>query len=303
MFSKILFPTDFSDYAVRILDCIAGFPGIKEVHLLHVIQETRSPRGGGEIGSSLSQQEKNTLRKEKQYLESLGEQLRVTSVVKTSSDIAEAILEAAEENGAPLIVIGARGRSLVEGILLGSVSKAVLRRSRTNVLIMRHRVVEELDGKKKYQQFCPMLLSRVLCPVDFSKYSEDSISLLISTGGVGEVILVYVVSRGETREEIAQCLKRARERVMGIRSRFVQQGIKARVIVRTGNPASEIVQVAEEEDVSVIWMSNVGRGWFRELLIGSTADQVAVNSMRPVMIIRSRTPLTDSSNSPRADMP
>jgi len=171
MFSKILFPTDFSDYAVRILDCITGFPGVKEVHLLHVIQETRSPRGGGEIGSSLSQQEKDTLRKEKQYLESLGEQLRVTSVMKISSDIAEAILDTAEENGTPLIVVGARGRSLVEGILLGSVSMAVLRRSRTSVLIMRHRIVEDLDGKKKYRQFCPMLLSRVLCPVDFSSPS------------------------------------------------------------------------------------------------------------------------------------
>lgn len=301
MFSKILFPTDFSDYAVRILDCIAGFPGVKEVHLLHVIQETRSPWGGGEIGFSLSQHEKDTLRKEKQYLESLGEQLRVTSMMKISSDIAEAILDTAEESGAPLIVVGARGRSLVEGILLGSVSMAVLRRSRTSVLIMRHRIVEDLDGKKKYRQFCPMLLSRVLCPVDFSSPSEHAISLLLATEGVAEVILVYVVSRGETREEIALCLKRARERVMGIRSRFAEKGIKARVIVRIGNPALEIVQVAEEEDVSVIWMSNVGRGWFRELLIGSTADQVAVNSMRPVLIIRSRTPAADSRSSPRSD--
>jgi len=88
---------------------------------------------------------------------------------------------------------------------------------------------------------------------------------------------------------------------MGIRSRFAEKGIKARVIVRIGNPALEIVQVAEEEDVSVIWMSNVGRGWFRELLIGSTADQVAVNSMRPVLIIRSRTPAADSRSSPRSD--
>lgn len=301
MFSKILFPTDFSDYAVRILDCIAGFPGVKEVHLLHVIQEIRSPRGGGEIGSFLSQQEKDTLRKEKQYLESIREQLRVTSIVKISSDTAGAIVEAAEENGATLIVIGARGRSLVEGILLGSVSKAVLRRSKTNVLIIRHRVVEDLDGKNKYQQFCPMLLSRVLCPVDFSRYSMYAISLLLATEGVAEVVLVYVVSRGETTEEIAQCLKRARERVMSIRSRFAEKGIKARVIVRTGNPASEIVQVAEEEDVSVIWMSDVGRGWFKGLLIGSTADQVAVNSTRPVMIIRSRIPATDSRTSPGSD--
>ncbi|OPY39901.1 MAG: Universal stress protein [Methanoregulaceae archaeon PtaU1.Bin222] len=301
MFSRILFPTDFSEYAKRILDCITGFPGVKEVLLLHVIEETRSPWGGGEIGIALSHNEKITLREEKRYLESLGSHIRVTSMVKISSDTAEAIIEYAEEKDVSLIVIGARGNSLVEGILLGSVSMAVLRRSRTSVLIMRHRVVEEIDGKKRYQQYCPMLLSRVLCPVDFSPYSEHAISRLLATEGVGEVILVYVVSRGESSEEIARCQKRARELGLDLRSRFTSQRIPARVIVRTGNPASEIIRVAEEEDVSLIWMSYSGRGWFRELLIGSTADHVAVNSTCPVMIIRSKSPEDVSTNTPRVD--
>lgn len=301
MFSRILFPTDFSDYAKRILDCITGFPGVKEVHLLHVIEETRSPRGGGEIGISLARNEKITLREEKHYLESLRTQIRVTSMVKISSDTAEAIIDYAAEKDVSLIVIGARGNSLVEGILLGSVSMAVLRRSGTSVLIMRHRVVEEIDGKKRYQQFCPMLLSRVLCPVDFSVYSENAVSRLLATEGVGEVILVYVVSRGESSDEITRCQKRARERGMDLRRRFTSQRIPARVIVRTGNPASEIVRIAEEEDASLIWMSYVGKGWFQELLIGSTADQVAVNSTRPVMIIRSKSQGDISSNTPRVD--
>ncbi|HII76982.1 MAG TPA: universal stress protein [Methanolinea sp.] len=287
MFSKILFPTDFSEYAAKTLDCIAGFPGVREVVLLHVVKETRSPRGGGEIGKALFHDGRITLREEKHHLESLGENIRVQTVVKVASDIAGAIVQAAEENGVSLVVIGARGSSLVEGILLGSVSKAVVRRSRTSVLIMRHKITQGLDGKT-YEMFCPMILSRVLCPVDFSSYSDDAIARLHATPGVGEAILLCVVSRGETKEEIEDNQRRAREKIEIIRKQFAAQGIRARAIVRLGNPAFEITKVAEEEDVSVIWMSSVGRGWFAELLIGSTAGAVAVNSRRPVIIVRSK---------------
>ncbi|MCU0631794.1 MAG: universal stress protein [Methanolinea sp.] len=286
MFSRILFPTDFSEYAAKTLECIAGFPGARDVILLHVIKETWSPRGGGEIGGALFHNEKNTLREEKHHLETLGENLRVTSVVKISSDTAGAIIQAAEENNVSLIVIGARGKGTMEGILLGSVSNAVLRRSRTSVLIMRHKITRSLEGKK-YEMFCPMILSKVLCPVDFSRFSENAIAVVNATHGVGEVILLYVVSRGETEEEIENCYAKAKDRIEAIQSRLAAQGINSRAMVRKGNPASEITKVAEEEDVSVIWMSSVGKGWFRELLIGSTADAVAVNARRPVIIIRS----------------
>jgi len=285
MFEKILFPTDFSEYAKRTLDCIAGFPGARDIILLHVLEEARSPRGGGEIGEALSRNERNFLREEKHRLEALVKNLKVTTAVKTSSDIAGAILETAEEKGVSLIVVGARGKSLVEGILLGSVSMAVLRRSRTNVLIMRHKIIESLTGKT-YETFCPMILSRVLCPIDFSQYSDRAIALVSTIKGVGEIILLNVVSQGETEVEIEDAVQKAKGQAEAIRSSLVAQGIEVRTIVRKGNPTFEITSIADEEDVSVIWMSSHGKGWFRELLLGSTAYTVAMNAKRPVIIIR-----------------
>ena len=71
-----------------------------------------------------------------------------------------------------------------------------------------------------------------------------------------------------------------------VSNRLTVQGIDAEVIVRTGNPATEIIKIAGEEDASVIWMSSHGSGWFSELLLGSTAYTVAMNAQRPVIIIR-----------------
>jgi len=285
MFRKILFATDFSDYAKKILDCIASFPGTHEIILLHILEESRSPRGGGEIAEVLSQNQRIHLKKEKQQVETLAKNIKVTAVVKTSSDIAGTILETAEAEGVSFIVVGARGNSLVEGILLGSVSMAVLRRSTINVLIMRHRIVGDLAGKT-FEMACPRILSRVLCPVDFSRFSNQAIDLIKTTKGVGEVILFHVVSQGETEHEIDDAIEMAKMQTESLASMLTAGGIKVRTIVRKGNPGLEISQIADEEDVSVIWISSHGKGWFRELLLGSTAYTVALNARKPVIIIR-----------------
>jgi nucleotide-binding universal stress UspA family protein len=286
MFTKILFPTDFSGYAKKTLECIAGFPGVKEVVLLHIIEETRSPRGGGEIGTALFQEGKQDLREEKHHLESLAAGIRVTTIVRTSSDTAWAIAKTADEEGASLIVIGARGRGVLEGISLGSVSHAVLRRSRVSVLIMRHKVVEGLSGKT-YEMFCPRILSRVLCPVDFSRYSGLAVSLLGGTPGVGEVILLHVVAHGESTEEIDERAREATARLQVMGEWLTCKGIKVRRIVRKGDPAGEIPKAADEVEASLIWISSYGRGWFQEMLVGSTARNVAMAAKQPIIVIRS----------------
>jgi len=298
MFEKVLFATDFSAYAKKTLDCIAGFPGIRDVTLIHVVEEARSPRGGGEIGDTFFRNGENFLKEEKRYVERLSPALRVTTEVRISSDTAGAIIETAEEKGISLIVVGARGNNLIEGILLGSVSMAILRRSRTNVLIMRHKIIDDLKART-YEMFCPMILFRVLCPVDFSRYSDNAIALLCRTTGVRGVILLHVVSRGETETEIDDAVRKAREQIEAIRSRLAGQGIEARAFVRTGDPAFEIARTADEEDVSVIWMSSQGKGWFQELFLGSTAYSVAMNAKRPVIIIRE----PESGGTDRADEP
>ena len=58
MFEKILFATDFSEYAKKTLDCIAGFPGARDIILFHVVEQARSPRGGGEVGGTFTRPEK-----------------------------------------------------------------------------------------------------------------------------------------------------------------------------------------------------------------------------------------------------
>jgi len=141
-------------------------------------------------------------------------------------------------------------------------------------------------AEKRHGKPCPMILAKVLCPTDFSSFSDRALSLVSTTKGIGEIILLNVVSHGETESEIKNAVEDAKERIEKIRGDLSAQGIGARSIVRIGNPASEIIEVADEEDVSLIWIGSHGKGWFKELLIGSTAYDVAMNARKPVIIIR-----------------
>jgi nucleotide-binding universal stress UspA family protein len=55
--------------------------------------------------------------------------------------------------------------------------------------------------------------------------------------------------------------------------------------VRAGNPPEEIISTAEDEDVSLIAISPHGKGWFRELLVGSTTCAVVRRANRPVLVV------------------
>ena len=68
---------------------------------------------------------------------------------------------------------------------------------------------------------------------------------------------------------------------------LVALGIKARTIIVTGKPGTEIPRVAQDEDVSLIWMRSAAQGCLHDFFFGSMVHDVIMNSTRPVIVIRS----------------
>jgi len=287
MFEKVLFPTDFSERAEIMLGCIAGIPQVRDVILLHVVKETRYPMGAQGIDTLSKETAENTLAKAQRYLKSLNPDIRVTLDTTISPDIAEGILATAEKRGADLIVISAHGMSVKAGVLLGSVPSTVLCRiSKTNVLVMRHKIIETLTGTT-YEKFCPMLFSKILCPTDFSRFSDHAAALAGTMRGLGELILLHVVPEAGAHGGMKEAVQEAEARLRAVCTGFAAQGIRASAMVTTGDPAKEIIRAAEAKDVSVIWISSYGKGCLHDFLLGSVVQDVAMKSARPVIVIRS----------------
>ena len=287
MFEKILFPTDFSEDANNELSCITSIPGIQEIILFHVIKHYAIPMGAEIIKDLAVKDAEIYLQKAKTYIKTLNPAIRVTLQETTSTDITGAILDAAEKIGVNLIVIHANIKGIMTGVLLSCVSSKVLCRiSKINVMIMPNKLVGDLTSKT-YEKYCPMIFSRILCPTNFSEFSVKTTTLAATMRGVGEIILLHVVQKGEAGNDREEAVKTAELRIKAICDKLPVKGIRTRTIVVTGKPESEIPRIAQEEDVSLIWMRSAAKGCLHDFFFGSMVHDVVMHSKRPVIVIRS----------------
>ena len=289
MFEKVLIALDFSPYSQKILDHISEIPGIQEVILLHVINESQPARVELTDGHFHIEDPKILLKEKKEFLENLGLMVRISVDVIVSAitqgPVSQAILEIAETENVSLIVIGARGINPIQELLLGSVSSSVIRYAKTNVLLL-HFSPEPDSPDTSPGPSRQKLFSKVLAPTDFSKPAGDVLALVQTIPGIAELILLHVVNRAESQPQIEVSVNEAQARLEEIKKEFTGAGVDVKLRVCVGDPTEMILSLSEEEDVSLIAMSAYGTDWLRNFLLGSTTFTVVRRSKRPVLIIR-----------------
>ena len=148
---KVLIAIDYNSTAKVIAD--AGFALAKsmnaEVILLHAVADYTyyssldySPILGFDSFSNLGAIQSNTVMElqnaAKDYLDKIKEQLGDASIqtMVKEGDSGDAILDAAKETGANIIVMGTHGRRGLDKILMGSVAQKVLRNSAIPMFII-----------------------------------------------------------------------------------------------------------------------------------------------------------------------
>ena len=195
MFTRVLVATDFSAHADYTLRCIGQIPGMEEILLVHVINGT--PAGTGifqDHQPSPREQARSILEEKRQFLEQMtGVPVRQQILEAKDGDIAGAIIRSAYTENISLIVMGGRGKGLLAGYILGSVSEGVIQRSNTDVLIIHFRGTKNPDEAGP-DKFCRNVFSDVLCPVDFSRPSEKTLEYAGSLGCIRHMTLLHVVN-------------------------------------------------------------------------------------------------------------
>jgi nucleotide-binding universal stress UspA family protein len=283
MFEKLLLCTDFSEYAIKISEYVPSLPGIQEIILLHVFDATRYHKQGWTYNPQI-ENAKIRLEEQKQHLESLGLKVKVRLDVITSGNVASGIISAADEENVSLVVMGARGEGFLERTFLGSIARAVLRSTNHHTLILNDNVIEEMkDGKSEVYQ---KILSKVIFPTDFSKPSEAALDILKGMTGIGTLVLIHVITTGQTAEEIKDLEKETQQRLNTLIGDLATKGITAISHIRFGAPVDEILQCAKEEEASLILLGSHNAGWLHTLLQGKKSIEVVMHAKRPVLVVR-----------------
>lgn len=189
MFEKVLIPTDFSSHAKKVIECVGEIPGVKEVLLLNVVARPTITRFWDPVAEVRAAEKKLT--QMKSAVKVPGVSVKVKAVTVLEGEVASAIQRVAEDELVTLVAMGARGKSLIRSVLLGSASRNVLRYGNTHLLIMRYRNLEGVDPKTH----CEKIFAKVLFPTDFSQPAEAALSFLKGLPGIGELLLLNVVYR------------------------------------------------------------------------------------------------------------
>ena len=292
MFARVLFPTDFSAYANAVFACLPDLKpaGMGQVVLLNVIRSGDVPwlEVNQEALDRVRWSVEEQLNVARMALE--GEGLRVVTRVEYGSPAAT-IVRVAEEERVELIFLGAQGRTLAQEVLLGSVAYEVVRRASVPVLLYKFEVVREL-GHIECRRICRQMFQRVLHPTDFSECAEEAFQVVKQLGEAGtrEVVLLHVqderIMRHRPAEQVAEFDREDVARLEAMCRTLRVFGLQARYLLRHGIPYRETLRVAEEVDPCLIVLGSLGRSAVREILAGSTLENVIRFCRQPALIIR-----------------
>ncbi|OQA59370.1 MAG: Universal stress protein [Euryarchaeota archaeon ADurb.Bin294] len=281
MFTKVLIPYDFSDDAEYIIRCLKNIPRIREVILVHVTRSlylVSSP----ERENPEADYARLRLEKVRDLIEMPRSKVRIIVEEITGGEISDAVIRVAEREQVSLILMGRRGRGVIETILLGSTAWDILRFCPSSLLLIH----PPEDGSELSPGVrCPDIFTRALVCTDFS---EPDIETLLTDilPLISSVDLFHVVSRGDTDEEIGRSVKEAEERLKNIVITCPEKSILVRTHVRIGDASDEIIRFSEKEDISLIVVKSTGTRGFVHKIIGGTTEAIARNAKKPLFILR-----------------
>ncbi|MFT3777634.1 MAG: universal stress protein [Ottowia sp.] len=144
MFKHILVPIDGSHTSLLAVDKAAGLAKTfgSKLTALYVIDPYPFTGVGAEFALGQSQYLSAAKAEAGAALGAAGERMRQAGVagetrVVESHAIWRGILDAAEQDGADLLVIGSHGRRGLEMLVMGSVTRSVLAHSKITTLVVR----------------------------------------------------------------------------------------------------------------------------------------------------------------------
>jgi nucleotide-binding universal stress UspA family protein len=147
---------------------------------------------------------------------------------------------------------------------------------------------------------------KLLVPLDGSKVGEAALPIVedlvskLLPGSKVEITLLQVVSllthyiiAGEagvqvpyTDKELEQVKKRAMDYLEKASEGLESKGAMVNIRTGVGNPADEIIRVADEINVNLIAMSTHGRSGISRWAFGSITDRVLRGATKPVLLVR-----------------
>ncbi|TSA07378.1 MAG: universal stress protein [Deltaproteobacteria bacterium] len=286
MFERIVLATDLSPAWDEVVACAGEFKalGCNQVILTYVI----SVKFMAGMEGMLQAAARPKLEAQQQQLEAQGLQVTVETPVGLPAD---SLNDIACRYGADLIVVGSHGQSLWREGVLGCFTCAVLHNVQYPVLLLNIRL--KTPGQPGSCEISRTeVLRHVLLPTDFSEISFRALEYVerLALKGLEQVTVLNAldVPGGEAYPPGYQDMAEAKAmdslnawtvRLNGADIPLVNP------VFDPGHPLPAIIRILESQDISLIVMGTQGKGFIKEIFLGSVAHNVSRLAMCPVLLI------------------
>ena len=214
------------------------------------------------------------------------------TVSTTNTPPIEAIIAEARRRRAGVVVVGSRGLGFASRLMLGSVSRGVVRRAGCPVLVVKgrrrriRRVVLATDGSLNASRALGFLVARLEPPagarVKVIQILEPVLprTRALLPAPVRRAVLASAASLNAERA------RKARREVAGAAVLLKRAGWRARGVVREGSPLAELLQEVAASRADLLVVGARGTGGLERLLLGSVAEGVLDRSAVPVLLVK-----------------
>ena len=188
-----------------------------------------------------------------------------------------------DQLSADLVVLGARGASVMRHLLLGSTAERMLRRASCPMLVVKQ------APRERYRT--------LLVPVDFSPGSLWAISNARALAPAADILLLHafavpfegkLVLAGVDDDTIQRYRVAAeQEALQKLRELRGEAGLSpdgVRLMVFHGDPLRHIIRQEQERDCDLIVMGKHGESKIEDLLLGSVTKHVLTESQADVLV-------------------
>lgn len=189
------------------------------------------------------------------------------------------IIDIAGELSVDLIVMGKKGMTALQEILMGSVTERVIGYSDVDVLVVPKQGKIQLD--------------RVVVAIDTSKYAEKvcSRALEIAKDFKSEINIVSTVEVSPAvfaiKPEIFDVqVEKTKQYLKEFEIKFQKENIPTKIFIEEGEAYEKILETANKIKAQMIILGTHGRTGLRRLLMGSTCQRVIGLSKVPVLVVK-----------------
>lgn len=275
-FNKVMIATDFSPAAERLSACLFELcPDTgTTVVLTHVLAEDEDADPHSPEGKQLYVK----LRRYEEDCRRAG--YENITVLLPSGEPNEVIAKAAEELEIDLLLVASHGKGFLRSTFLGSTTFDLAKTAKCPLFVDRYEGEEGMEAEPRN------LLKRILVPTDFSKESLGALNIIRNLRDqIEEVVFVYVIEKNRKLDDFAEQKRKAELQLSELAEEVKVFGVHGFGKVAKGIPSKKLQKVAEEFEATMIVMAKTGAGRVQDLLLGSTAQNLALNIDIPILLL------------------